>query len=87
MDTTFKRKDGKKINVEAIPKDVALQIYAEIRQENRRKRLSLAAVQCWGCFKFAKGNPAKMCIFSRLDNRGCNLVNKKYESQSDSSDA
>ncbi len=65
-------------NVVAIPRDVALQICAEIQKENRRKWASLAALQCRFCLKFSKGDPEKMCIANVPDYSGCNLVNKRY---------
>lgn len=64
--------------MDAIPRDVALQLCAEIREKNRGKWYSFARMQCRGCMKFSKGNPDKMCVSSREDYRGCNLVNKLY---------
>jgi len=29
--------------------------------------------------RFSKGDPAKMCYSSEPDNRGCGLVNKRYD--------
>ena len=60
----------------AIPREVALRICAE----NQRTPFSLAALQCWGCVKFSKSDPAKMCLSNKPGNRGCNLVNARYES-------
>ena len=60
---------------EAIPEDVALQVCSEIRAEKKVKLFT----QCWGCVKFSKGDPAKMCFSSQLDNRGCGIVNKRYD--------
>jgi len=62
-----------------IPREIALRLCAEIRQENRGKRFSVARMQCWGCTRYAKGDPDKMCFSNRDGNRGCNLVNKRYE--------
>ena len=62
----------------AIPKDIALQLCSEIREENRSKWCSFARVQCWGCSMFAKGDSAKLCINSKPDYSGCNLVNARY---------
>ena len=66
-------------SVEAIPKEEALRLCAEIREENRHKRFSFAAMQCWGCVKFSKGDPAKMCLSSAPGHRGCNLINARYD--------
>ena len=65
-------------SVEAIPKEVAWQLCAEIRQENRGKWYTFAALQCWGCMKFSKGDPAKMCLSSKPGYSGCNLINARY---------
>ena len=60
--------------VDVIPKELAWQLCAEIRQENRRKWCTFAAGQCWGCVTFTKGDPAKMCGGIV----GCNLVRARY---------
>jgi hypothetical protein len=57
----------------------ALRLCAEIREQNRCKRFSAAAMQCWGCVTFSKGDPDKMCLSNKPGNRGCNLVNTRYE--------
>jgi hypothetical protein len=59
----------------AIPEDAALQICTEIREKKKIKLFT----QCWGCVKFSKGNPEKMCFNSKPDNRGCGLINKRYD--------
>ncbi len=64
---------------DAVPWETALMICAEIRQENRKKKLSFIspqAMQCRGCETFSKGDPKKMCIAN-----GCNLVNARYRKQ------
>jgi hypothetical protein len=58
-----------------IPKDIALQLCAEIRKEKAGKLFT----QCWGCVKATKGNPDKMCVNSRPDYRGCAQVNARYD--------
>jgi hypothetical protein len=60
---------------EAIPEDVALQLCSEIRNEKKVKLFT----QCWGCVKFSKGDPAKMCFSSQPGNRDCSIVNKRYD--------
>jgi len=67
--------------VKAIPKEVALQLCAEIRQEYQGKWYTSAGLQCWGCTRFSKGDPAKLCVSGRPDYRGCNLVNARYDRQ------
>ena len=61
-------------SVQAIPRDVAFQLCEEIRKERGVRLFS----QCWGCVKFSKNDPAKMC-FNGTDNRGCRWVNEQYE--------
>lgn len=67
--------------MEAIPLAVGLKLCEEIQEETGTKRFSLARLQCWGCMKASKGDPAKMCVGSRPDGRGCNLVNTRYAVQ------
>ena len=65
--------------MEVIPRDTALQLCSEIRQDNRSKWHTISRLQCWGCMRFSKGDPAEMCLSSREDYRGCSLVNKRYD--------
>jgi len=62
-----------------IPKEIAFQLCAEIRQKYHGKWYTLAGLQCGGCVRFSKGDPARMCVSSSPDYRGCNLVNKRYD--------
>lgn len=55
---------------QAVPPDVAARLCREI-QESRRIWLFS---QCWGCVKFSKGDPRKMC--GEIVN--CNLVQARY---------
>jgi hypothetical protein len=64
-----------KDSVQGIPRDVAFQLCEEIRKEKGVKLFS----QCWGCVKFSKNDPAKMCFYGPPDNRGCKLVNTRYD--------
>ncbi len=64
--------------VATMPRDVALQLCAEIRQEYRGKWYTLAGIQCMGCLAASKGEISKMCVGSRPENRGCNLVNARF---------
>jgi len=61
-------------NFQSIHREKALNICEEIRKEKGVKLFS----QCWGCVKFSKNDPDKMC-FSGADNRGCKLVNELYD--------
>ncbi|UCC58661.1 MAG: hypothetical protein JSW14_01715 [Candidatus Bathyarchaeum sp.] len=63
-----------KKNSQAIPREVAFQLCEEIRKEKGVRLFS----QCWGCVKFSKNDPDKMC-FSGPDYRGCKRVNERYD--------
>lgn len=65
--------------VNAIPKERAFQICEQIRQKYGGKWYTLAGMQCMGCTTFSKGDPARMCVSSRSDYRGCNLVNAIFD--------
>ncbi len=60
---------------DAIPRDAAISLCDEIRMTKEHKLFS----QCWGCVKFSKGVFDKMCAASRPDNRGCGLVNARFD--------
>ena len=59
-----------------IPREVALKLCDETRAENKQKWFSIGRLQCWGCYKWAKGNVEKLCLSSE---GGCNQVNKRYK--------
>ncbi|MFC2016357.1 hypothetical protein ACFLUF_01445 [Chloroflexota bacterium] len=64
--------------METIRREVALLICDAIRLRNKGKWYTLAGLQCWGCTKLSKGDPAKRCLSNREGYRGCKLVNKRY---------
>lgn len=66
----------------AIPEERARQLCAEIRQKNHGKWYTFNGLWCWGCVRFAKGDPAKMCFSNSQDFRGCAQVNARYDRQS-----
>ena len=68
--------------MDAIPREVALQLCAEIRQENRGKWYSFVRLQCWGCMAYAEGDPDKMCLINQEGYSGCNLIDKRYAQRS-----
>ena len=35
--------------------------------------------QCWGCVRFSKEVPEKMCFYKPPNNDGCKIVNKEFE--------
>lgn len=65
--------------MDAIPRDVALRLCAEIREENRHKWYTAGGMMCKGCVTFSKGDPAKMCFSSQPDLRGCYQVNARFD--------
>ena len=60
---------------QAIPRDTAFLLCEDIRKEKGVRLFS----QCWGCVKFSKNNPDKMCFSGQPDYRGCKLVNDRYD--------
>ena len=60
---------------ESIPSDLAIKLCEQIRSEKKVRLFS----QCWGCLKFSKGDLDKMCFANDPNNRGCGLVNKRFE--------
>ncbi len=67
------------ISEEPIPEEIALGLCSAIRQQYQGKWWTLAGMQCAFCLKFSSGDPAKMCVGSRPDFRGCNLVTARYD--------
>jgi hypothetical protein len=35
--------------------------------------------QCWGCVRFSKDDPEKMCFYKPPNNDGCKHVNKMFK--------
>jgi hypothetical protein len=64
-----------------IPKEIALQLCAEIRQQYQGKWWTLAGMQCMGCNAATKGDMTKRCVSNEPGYRGCNLVNARYDRQ------
>jgi hypothetical protein len=64
-----------KESIDDIPDDVALKLCKEIQQEKSAKLFS----QCWGCLKYSKEDPKKMCFYDPPKNRGCNKINKRFD--------
>ncbi len=64
-----------------IPEMVAMKICREIQVQNRARHVSFAKLQCWGCQIASKTDARKMCLHSKPDNRGCQLVTKVFDQQ------
>jgi hypothetical protein len=58
-----------------IPLDKAFELCKTYREKNKVKMFS----QCWGCVKFSKEVPEKMCFYKPPNNNGCKIVNKLFE--------
>jgi hypothetical protein len=55
-----------------VPEGVALEICERVRSR-------IPFSQCWGCVKFSKGDPRKMCFYKPPMNRECQRVNKAFD--------
>lgn len=58
-----------------ISRDIAIAACERIRGENRRRYLSAAHWQCWGCMKFG-GVPEKRCMRTADGWNGCTLIDR-----------
>ena len=59
-----------------IPREIALKLCDEIRAENKQRWFSIWRLQCFFCYKWAKGDAERMCLSSE---QGCNQVNNRYK--------
>jgi hypothetical protein len=59
--------------------DMAIQLCSQIQQQYHGKWWTLAGMQCMGCTSASKGDVTKMCFSNAPGNRGCNLVNKRFD--------
>ena len=66
-------------NIAAIPRETALRLCQEIRQDNRGKWYTFNGLWCWGCSTFSRGNPDKLCFASKADCRGCGQFNARFD--------
>ncbi|MGA1873187.1 MAG: hypothetical protein ACMUHY_05900 [Thermoplasmatota archaeon] len=60
-------------------KDISLGTGSELCRRYREKHKLRLFSQCWGCVKFSKGDPKKMCFYNGADNRGCSKVNSLFD--------
>jgi hypothetical protein len=65
----------------AIPRDVAMRLCAEIREEYRGKWYTFNGLWCLGCVAASKGDPTKMCWYRPPDHQGCGQVNARLTRQ------
>jgi hypothetical protein len=59
----------------SIPFEKAVELCKAHRDKNKVRMFS----QCWGCVRFSKEEPSKMCFYSPPENRGCKFVNMLFD--------
>ena len=64
--------------MDSIPAEIALRLCEELREHNRGRWYTVTGLWCWGCVAFSQNDPARMCVNSRPDHRGCAQVNARY---------
>jgi hypothetical protein len=57
---------------------IPLERAAELCKAQRDKHSARMLSQCWGCVKYSKGVPEKMCFYKPPDNDGCEKINKLF---------
>ena len=65
-----------------MPDNIPLETAIELCKEHRVRHKVRIFSQCWGCLKFSKEEPAKMCFYNKdnpAGNRGCKFVNKLFD--------
>ncbi len=62
-----------------MPDEIARTLCQQIRHENHHKWFSFARWQCWGCETFTQGVLTQMCLNSAPGNRGCSVLNDRYQ--------
>jgi len=60
----------------SIPLDKAIEL-CKLHREKKGIRLFS---QCWGCMRYSKEVPEKMCFYKPPTNDGCKFVNSLFES-------
>ena len=58
---------------------ISLEKALELCREHRSQHKVRLFSQCWGCLRFSKEEPAKMCFHNPPENRGCKFVNKLFD--------
>jgi len=67
------------MTVDEIPESVALRLCDEIYTDSRRHWYTASGMTCRGCRHFSGGDARKRCFYAKPGNRGCALVNERYE--------
>ncbi len=59
--------------------DIPLETAVKICEDIRGKKKVWLFSQCWGCVKYSKGQPERMCFYDPPRNRGCKKINKEFD--------
>lgn len=64
-----------------MPSEISIPLLraAELCKAYRDKHGAHLFTQCWGCVKYSKGDPEKMCFYNPPTNDGCKKVNELFE--------
>jgi hypothetical protein len=65
--------------MDIIPNEIALKLCSKIQEDLRTQWYSLDYWQCVGCNILAYNEVADRCFKSASGNRGCHLLNQRYE--------
>ena len=66
------------MNSISIPFEKALELCKLHRQKHKVRLFS----QCWGCLRYSKEEPTKMCFYDEknpTENRGCRFVDRLFK--------
>jgi hypothetical protein len=59
----------------SVPLEKAIELCRQHRDKHKVRLFS----QCWGCLKFSKEEPSKMCFYNPPENRGCKFINILFD--------
>jgi hypothetical protein len=62
-------------NSGSIPLEKAVELCREHREKQKVRLFS----QCWGCLRFSREEPGKMCFHNPPANRGCKFINALFD--------
>jgi len=62
-----------------MPNNIPLEKAVELCRKHRDKHKVRLFSQCWGCLRFSKEEPTKMCFHDPPENRGCKFINKLFD--------
>jgi hypothetical protein len=62
-----------------VSNDIPLEKAVTLCRKYRDKHAVRMFSQCWGCIRFSKEEPTKMCFYDPPENRGCKFVNSLFD--------